>query len=671
MRKCLLAIGVLLMLALESPAAEARSDEDDAIRDHVKTLLKDKDAEDRAEAARWLGGRKQPEAVSGLARALSDADATVRQAAASALWSTGKDAAAAKPELEKALDDRVAAVVARAAGALASMGVPNRELADAWRRALEGSRDDATSFVAARGLIGIDPPETLAPPILKWLTRHAEDAANPKPGRSSFDDRDSAEAAADALARLLNLDAAPLLPLLGKTLQRSPESGKYILGALAKVKKLPSGALDLALAGTRSSEADTRAAAIELAGKLTAERDAARWLPEATRLLGDRDESVQIQACWALRGVKGLAAGSAAELARLVASDSSPRVRESAVNALEEVANAANPVSKAARVSAASASRDALVGAMKGKDHDVAVEAVNAYNVLYLDTPEVVAALADVAVSGADVGARQRALLCLRNRQGQAKSAVETIRPLLKSPDAGIAEDAKVAIEWIERGGSGSPTAIKGGAAVASGSSPRPPGGEEGKGGGAVGPGSTGNEERGLAVLRERKLEFSEHAFYQALSGTDPELVAAYLDAGMSPNLVFAGENGRTPLMIVFFGGQACAEPDKGHQIVALLLKRGADVNKEDEKKNTPLMFAAPKCDRETLRMLLKAGAKVNAKNWSGLTVLQGAIYSGNPGLEELIAAGARLDKATAKAYSEAYKQNPKALELIRKATAK
>jgi hypothetical protein len=38
---------------------------------------------------------------------------------------------------------------------------------------------------------------------------------------------------------------------------------------------------------------------------------------------------------------------------------------------------------------------------------------------------------------------------------------------------------------------------------------------------------------------------------------------------------------------------------------------------------------------------------------------------------EELIAAGARLDAATAKAYAESYKSNPKALALIQKATAK
>ena len=171
--------------------------------------------------------------------------------------------------------------------------------------------------------------------------------------------------------------------------------------------------------------------------------------------------------------------------------------------------------------------------------------------------------------------------------------------------------------------------------------------------------------------MRERKLAFDEPSFYRALSEADTEAIRAYLDGGMSANLVFVDSNRRTPLMIVFFGTEACAHAGEGRtRSSALLLKRGADVNQKDEKQNTALMFAADKCDRETLRMLLKAGAKRDAKNWAGLTALQMGIVSGNPGLEELIAAGARLDPATAKAYAEAYKKNPKAVALIKKASA-
>ena len=664
----------IVLAAIHSGAARAHSGEDDLVKDYAKTLAKDRDAKERARAAHWLGGRKQPEAVAALAKALSDPDASVRQAAASALWDTGKDAVAAKPELEKALDDPVAAVVARAAGALAVMGVPDKELAPAWRRALEGSRDDATAFVAARGLIGIDPPEKLAPPILTYLSKNAEEAENPKRTGSNFDDKKSAEAAAKALRELLNENAAPLLPLMDRTMQRSPESCRYILDALAGVKKLPPGTVDLALKYTHSPEPETRYAAIGLAGKVTAEREAARWIPEAIRLLGDRDESVRNEACWALKGVKGLSWEAAPELARLVASDPSMGVRKSAASALEEIGNVANPAPKAAKISVASAAKGPLAAAMKSKDGDLALAAVAAYNVLYIDTPEVVATLADVAVSGPDVPARQRALQCLRNRQGQSRGVVETIRPLTKSPDALIADDAKTAIEWIDRGGAGGPGPIKGGVAAAAPASaaPAPARGAAAEASAApVAEGAgKGSEERGLAVLRERKLAFDEPSFYRALSEADTEAIRAYLDGGMSVNLVFVDSNRRTPLMIVFFGMEACGTPEKGHEITALLIKRGADVNQKDEKQNTALMFAADKCDRETLRMLLKAGAKLDAKNWAGLTALQMGIGTGNPGLEELIAAGARLDPATAKAYAEAFKRNPKAVALVKKASA-
>jgi HEAT repeat protein len=658
------AICVLLMLV--SFAGTVRAD-DDAVKDQIKTLAKGRDPRERAHAAHWLGGRKNPEAVAALAKALlSDSDPTVRQAAASALWDTGKDAIAAKPELQKALDDDVAAVVARAAGALSVMGVPDKELAPAWRRALEGSRDDATAFVAARGLIGIDPPEKLAPPILTYLTRNAEDAAHPARGQSSWDDRKSAENSAKALTELLNENAAPLLPLLDRTIEKSPDSGRYVLGALASVKrKLPPGTVDLALKYMQSKDEETRQAAVQLAGKLTSERETARWIPEAIRLLGDREDGVRNEAIWALKGVKGLAWEAAPELARIMSSDPEASIRARAAEAIEEIGNVANPIPKSAKVSVANASKGALVTAMKGKDHDVAVNAVAAYNVLYLDTTDVVATLADVAATGADVGARQKALLCLRNRQGQAKSALDTIRPLTKSPDSLIADDGKTAVEWIERGGAGSPSVIKGGVAA----EPAESAAKSAPASGKAAPAESGNEEKGLASLRERKLAFDEPSFYRALSSADADAIRAYLDGGMSANLVFVGENHRTPLMILFFGRQACANPEKGHEIVALLLKKGADVNKTDEKQNTPLMFAADTCDRETLRMLLKAGAKLNAKNWSGLTALEMGIVSGNPGLEELIAAGARLKPETAKAYADAYKANPKALALIKKAS--
>ncbi|HTR04344.1 MAG TPA: HEAT repeat domain-containing protein [Thermoanaerobaculia bacterium] len=649
-------------------------DQDRLVREYAKKLAAERDPKERAHAAHWLGGRKNPEAISALAAALSDPDASVRQAAASALWDTGEAAAAAKPQLEKALGDRDAAVLARVAGALAAMGVPRAELADAWRRALSGAHDDATAFLAARGLIGAEPAEKLAPPILAYLARNAREAAHPKPGKSSLDDRDSADAAGKALERLLKTGAAPVVPQLEDTIRQTPESGRWVLGALAAVPAPPPGTLELALVGLESTDASTRSAALSLASKLTAEREAARWVPAGTRALGDADASVRLESCWALQRVKGIAHDAAPELARLVASDPDAGVRVRAAEALGEIGNASNPISKAARASVAAAAGPALEAAMKSQDHALAVAAVGAYNGLFLDTPAVVAALAEVAASAPDVPARQRALLCLRNRQGQAKSALPAIRPLVQSSDKVIADEARTAVEWIERGGAGSPDAIAaaGAAAAAPGAAAKreaapaetsaPPASA-----GAV---PSGSEERGMAALRARHLEFDETGFYRALSEADGEAIRAYLDAGMSPRLAFAFENQRSPLMVLFFHRQACGQGADGRDVVALLIERGADVNAVDDKKNTALMFAADNCDRGTIRLLLKAGARRDAKNWAGLTALQMGIVSGNPGLEELIAAGARLDAATAKTYAESYKNNPKALALIKKATA-
>jgi ankyrin repeat protein len=125
--------------------------------------------------------------------------------------------------------------------------------------------------------------------------------------------------------------------------------------------------------------------------------------------------------------------------------------------------------------------------------------------------------------------------------------------------------------------------------------------------------------------------------------------------------------------MLLFFLGQACPAgeptPEATREVVKALIAAGADLNQVDENGNTALMFAADKCDRATVRLLISAGAKIDLRNKGGHTALEMSIVSGNPGVDELIAAGARLDRQKAKDYLEAYKDNPKALALVKKAT--
>ena len=106
--------------------------------------------------------------------------------------------------------------------------------------------------------------------------------------------------------------------------------------------------------------------------------------------------------------------------------------------------------------------------------------------------------------------------------------------------------------------------------------------------------------------------------------------------------------------------------------MVKMLLERGADVNGSDANGNTPLMEASSHgCDRELMRVLIKAGAKTDVRNKSGLTPFEMGLLWGHDGLEEIIAAGYRLPPDKAKMYTEGYAGKPAVQAMIRKATKK
>jgi hypothetical protein len=183
-----------------------------------------------------------------------------------------------------------------------------------------------------------------------------------------------------------------------------------------------------------------------------------------------------------------------------------------------------------------------------------------------------------------------------------------------------------------------------------------------------------GNEAQGLAVLRARKISFEPGMYQRALYESDVEAVQAFLDAGMSPKTRLP--NTGSPLYVVLFDPRACNAKqrptrDQTKATVQLLLARGADPNISDDHGNVPLMAAASRgCDRELMKTLLKAGAKVDAKNASGLTPFEFGLMTAHDGLEELIAAGYRLPPDKVKLYQGAY-ADPMAQAMIKKAAAK
>ena len=184
-----------------------------------------------------------------------------------------------------------------------------------------------------------------------------------------------------------------------------------------------------------------------------------------------------------------------------------------------------------------------------------------------------------------------------------------------------------------------------------------------------------GNEAAALAFLRARKVKLDEQSWFVALQRLDVPLVHAFLDAGMSPNKDVS-ELG-PPLRVMLFASPACSPgvrptSQEAKDIIKLLLERGAEIQAADRNGNTAITEAASKgCDRETIRMLIKAGAKIGATNASGLTPFEMGLWSGHDGLEEFIAAGYRLPPDKVKLYLEGYKDRPAAVTMVRKAAAK
>ncbi|MEO8133210.1 MAG: HEAT repeat domain-containing protein [Betaproteobacteria bacterium] len=182
-------------------------------------------------------------------------------------------------------------------------------------------------------------------------------------------------------------------------------------------------------------------------------------------------------------------------------------------------------------------------------------------------------------------------------------------------------------------------------------------------------------EASGVALLRERKITMDSGSWFQALFRADVSVVRAFLDAGYSSSAPVAG-NG-PPLVVALQVGNACApnvRPSKADikALVKLLLERGADANGAGANGFTPLMAAAMTgCDREVIKMLIVAGAKVGTTNPAGLSAFDMGLYSGHDGLEELIMAGYRLPPEKVKGYEKAYADKPAALVLVRKAARK
>lgn len=125
-------------------------------------------------------------------------------------------------------------------------------------------------------------------------------------------------------------------------------------------------------------------------------------------------------------------------------------------------------------------------------------------------------------------------------------------------------------------------------------------------------------------------------ALHRALQMKDEKQARALLDAGIDPNARNRGRYNDVPL-------HQAAEHGL-NKIVALLIKKGAKVDAKNEFDRTPLFSAIRAGHQSCVRHLLKAGADVNYVSQRYWTPLHAAVGRGDPGLvKQLLRAGAKL----------------------------
>jgi hypothetical protein len=174
-----------------------------------------------------------------------------------------------------------------------------------------------------------------------------------------------------------------------------------------------------------------------------------------------------------------------------------------------------------------------------------------------------------------------------------------------------------------------------------------------------------------IAYLDKRGIKVSTQSLRDAALRADADTVKALLDAGIAPD-TGAADATQTPLY--FATANAChlqgAETDWLVQTVSLLVAAGADVNKMDDNRNTPMMHAAQYCGPKVIGVLAAGGAKIDQKNGSGVSPLAMALIMSNfDAAEALVAKGARIAKSDATMVSGV--TDPRGKAIVQKAMAK
>lgn len=541
---------------------------------------------DRVEAAQSLARYEPRAAVPILVEALNETSEPVRRAAARGLWTIAQNdtpeiagsARVAMPALRIALADRSPSVAMDAAGALERLGEPNGALADARHNVLRMSGPlTYERFLAACGLIGIDPAPALTPYVLEWLFDEHRRAAT----ASSSGARDNIRIASAALTQLVRTGDRGVLAVMERELAAARPGAGDVLRAMATANPPPERFAQTLVTQASATNIEIATTAFALMPARTTPEELDLWVPVAARSLADpRRQEAAVQA---LREIAGKTPLGMPELARLAGSNAPESVRVSALAALGAASDATKE-RPAAVVAAAKPAALQAFQAVLGSERVNATfdEAARALRFTERDFSRTAEMYLDALARNGDPAAQVKLLDYIGQAHSEAGTLANALRPYANAGDPRVRQAAISALDsikpsWRESG--------ERAAAVSAGALPKPAAPLAGA--------------KGADLLK----------FYGALRDGDAAAIARLVNAG-NVNLPLVMPNGNVSPQTPISGAlQHCGLPQvppaKVASVVAQLVALGADVEWRSPSGSTALDYAKAACPDEVQQALL------------------------------------------------------------------
>ncbi len=429
--------------------------DDASVRANAGILMsRSMDVKDRVGAAESLARYSPRAAVPTLIEALNETSEPVRRAAARGLWTiaqneNAEDAAAARaamPALRIALGDVSVSVAMNAAGALERLGEPATVLAEPRRKALRTPGPYGYErFLAARGLIGIDPAVALTPYVLDWLFAEYRRLDS----SDSSGARDNIRIANAGLMRLVQTGDRGVLVALENELKADRPGTSDLLRAMAIAKPLPDQFARTLVIEANAPRAETVATAFELMAKLDDPASLNEWVPAAARALSDPRR--QAGAARALKDVAGKTPLGMPELARLAESAAPDATRVIALGALGDASDATRDrpaaVVAAAKPAALQAFRLVLARDPAAPPFE---EAARALRFTERDFNRSAAMYLEALKQNPDVTAQAQLLDYIGQAHSAAGMFADELRPYASASDPRVRQAAIAALDSIK-----------------------------------------------------------------------------------------------------------------------------------------------------------------------------------------------------------------------------